>query len=101
MAYKNIDRRCLREVVKNEVEVLNAITRIDRSRLGNEKGRHQQQQQHLSYLRVVAIMWDKVHSIAFDAFSGQGHLPETLSTVYLYQLPKLQGSSPILYIPFI
>jgi len=43
--YKNIDRMCLREVVKDEVEVLNAITRIDRSRLGNEKGRHQQQQQ--------------------------------------------------------
>jgi len=40
--YKNIDR--MREVVKDEVEVLNVITRIDRSRLGNEKGRHQQQQ---------------------------------------------------------
>lgn len=40
--YENIDRMC--EVVKDEVEVLNVITRIDRSRLGNEKGRHQQQQ---------------------------------------------------------
>lgn len=51
--YKNIDRRCLREALKDEVEVLNAIIRIDRSQKGNEKGRHQQQAAAVAFVALT------------------------------------------------